>query len=271
MLGAIIGDIAGSIYAFDNIKTKDFPFLSKGCTFTDDSVLTIAVGMALYHDDNDYISLSKNTVNWMRNLGRKFPNAGFGNMFYDWLFSSNPKPYESYGNGAGMRVSTCGIVGNSIKEVQQLSRAVTRVTHNHPDSYQAADAIAISVFLLRKGYSKETLKAFIQKNFYLLDFTLDHIRESYRFTERALDSTPEAIVAFLESNSFEDAIRNAISIGGDSDTIAAMTGSLAAEFYGIPLLMQEEALNRLDPLLKQHVLTFQSSYLPKKCNDDSKI
>jgi ADP-ribosylglycohydrolase len=260
LLGAIIGDIAGSIYAFDNIKTKDFHFLSKGCTFTDDSVLTIAVGMALLHDDNDYITLSKNTVHWMRSLGRKFPNAGFGNMFYDWLFATNPKPYESYGNGAGMRVSACGIVGTSIKEVQQLSRAVTRVTHNHPESYQAADAIAISVFLLRKGYSKEALKTFIQKHFYALDFTLDTIRESYRFTERALDSTPEAIVAFLESTSFEDAIRNAISIGGDSDTIAAMTGSLAAEFYGIPTSIQHEAFSRLDPLLKQHVLTFQTTY-----------
>jgi type I restriction enzyme M protein len=260
MLGAIIGDIAGSIYAFNNIKTKDFPFLSKGCTFTDDSILTIAVGMALLRDDNDFLSLGKNTMNWMRSLGRKFPNAGFGNMFYDWLFSAQPKPYESYGNGAGMRVSACGVVGTSIKEVQQLSRAVTRVTHNHPESYQAADAIALSVYLLRKGHSKVALKAFIQKHFYALDFSLHQIRESYRFTERALDSTPEAIVAFLESDSFEDAIRNAISIGGDSDTIAAMTGSLAAEYYEIPNHIKNEALQRLDPLLRNYVVEFHARY-----------
>jgi type I restriction enzyme M protein len=264
MLGAIIGDIAGSVYSFNNITTKLFPFFSNGCTFTDDSILTVAVGLALINDDNDFLQLSKNTVSWMRTLGRKFPNAGFGNMFYDWLLSEKPKPYESYGNGAGMRVSACGIVGQSIQEVQKLSRLVTKVTHNHPESYQAADAIALSTYLLRKGKSKEQLKSFIQKNFYLLDFTLKDIRGSYRFTERAIDSTPEAIVAFLESSSFEDAIRNAISIGGDSDTIAAMTGALAAEFYGIPDHIKQEALSRLDPLLRKYVIDFHDLYPLKK-------
>jgi ADP-ribosylglycohydrolase len=260
MFGAIIGDIVGSIYAFNNIKTKDFPFFSKGCTFTDDSVLTIAVGMALIHDDNDYLSLSKNTVIWMRSIGKKFPNAGFGNMFYDWLFSEKPRPYESYGNGAGMRVSACGIIGKDLEQVKYLSKEVTRVTHNHNESYQAAEAIAICVHLLRKGQSKQQIKTHVINHYYALDFRLNDIRDAYRFTERAIDSTPEAIVAFLESNSFEDAIRNAISIGGDSDTIAAMTGALAAEHYGIPASIQEQALRFLDPLLKQYLHQFLNDY-----------
>ena len=260
MFGAIIGDIVGSIYAFNNIKKKDFPFLSKGCTFTDDSVLTIAVGMALIYDDNDYLSLSKNTVMWMRSIGKKFPNAGFGNMFYDWLFSEKPRPYESYGNGAGMRVSACGIIGKDLEQVKYLSKEVTRVTHNHSESYQAAEAIATCVHLLRKGQSKQQIKTHVMNHYYALDFRLNDIRDAYRFTERAIDSTPEAIVAFLESNSFEDAIRNAISIGGDSDTIAAMTGALAAEHYGIPASIQEQALGFLDPLLKQYLLQFLNDY-----------
>jgi type I restriction enzyme M protein len=256
MLGAIIGDIVGSIYAFNNIKTKDFHFFSKGCTFTDDSVLTIAIGQALINDDNDFINVSQNAVKWMRHLGRKYPNAGYGNHFYDWLFSEKPKPYGSYGNGAGMRVSACGIVGQNLEEVKYLAKSVTKVTHNHPESYQAAEAIAVSVFLLRKGYSKVELANYIKKHYYSLDFTLVSIREAYRFTERAIDSTPEAIVAFLESTSFEDAIRNAISIGGDSDTIAAMTGSLAAEYYGVPELLQKEALRFLDDLLIKYLKSF---------------
>jgi ADP-ribosylglycohydrolase len=256
MFGAIIGDIIGSIYAFNNIKTKNFPLFSKGCTFTDDSILTIAIGMALIHDDNDYLQLDKGAIKWMRFLGRKFPNAGYGNMFYDWLFAEKPSPYESYGNGAGMRVSACGIVGKNQQEVINLARAVTKITHNHEESYQAAEAIAMSVHLLRNGMKISELKHYIQHHYYALDFTLDGIRSSYRFTERAIDSTPEAIVAFLESHSFEDAIRNAISIGGDSDTISAMTGALAEAYYGIPEEIQKEALLYLDPLLIKYLKQF---------------
>jgi type I restriction enzyme M protein len=260
MFGAIIGDLVGSVYAFNNIKTKDFPFFSKGCTFTDDSVLTIAVGMALLHDDNDYLTLSKQTIHWMRHLGQKYPNAGYGDRFYEWLFAEKPRPYESYGNGAGMRVSACGIVGKDLEQVKSLAKDVTKFTHNHPESYQAAEAIATAVFLLRQGQTKAQLKTHLIKHYYALDFTLNEIRDAYRFTERAIDSTPEAIVAFLESTSFEDAIRNAISIGGDSDTIAAMTGALAAEHYGIPQVIQQQAFGFLDPLLKQYLKQFLTDY-----------
>jgi len=260
MFGAIIGDVVGSIYAFKNIKTKDFPLFSKGCTFTDDSVLTIAIGQALITDDNDFINISQNAIKWMRHLGRKYPNAGYGNNFYDWLFSEKPRPYGSYGNGAGMRISACGIVGRSLDEVKYLAKSVTKVTHNHLESYQAAEAIAVSVFLLRRGYSKVELTSYIKKHYYALDFSLNSIRDAYRFTERAIDSTPEAIVAFLESTSFEDAIRNAISIGGDSDTIAAMTGSLAAEFYGIPQSIQDQMGSFLDDLLLKYTLNFIKNY-----------
>jgi type I restriction enzyme M protein len=269
MLGAIIGDIVGSIYAFNNVKTKEFPLFSKSCTFTDDSILTIAIGMALIHDDNYFIQIDKGVIKWMRFLGKKFPNAGFGNMFYDWLFSEKPTPYESYGNGAGMRVSACGIVGKNLDEVKLLSHAVTKVTHNHPESFQAAEAIATSVYLLRQGKSKVELKKHIQNSYYSLDFTLDSIRESYRFTERAIDSTPEAIMAFLESTSFEDAIRNAISIGGDSDTIAAMTGALAAEHYGIPEFIQKQAIMKLDSLMANYLKQFMNDY-PLKINKNTK-
>ncbi|MFU8787141.1 MAG: ADP-ribosylglycohydrolase family protein [Candidatus Izemoplasmataceae bacterium] len=263
MIGAIIGDIAGSRFEFNNIKTKTFNILYESCFFTDDSVMTIAVGNALLACDGKYQDLEQKVINSMQTLGRKYPDCGFGGMFYHWIFDDQPKPYNSFGNGAGMRVSACGIVGKSLEEVKMLSKIVTGVSHNHPEGLKAAEAVATSVFLARQGKTIDEIKAHIINHYYPLDFTLDGIRDSYEFTEKSQDTIPQALVAFFESKSFEDAIKNAISIGGDSDTIAAITGSIAAEYYGIPKWMTLKARTFLDSELKQSILAFEKVYIPK--------
>lgn len=242
MLGAIIGDIAGSRYERKNIKSKDFPFFSLWDSMTDDSIMTLAVARALLSCREDQTDLSQQAIASMQDLGRKFPDCGFGGHFYGWIFSSCPLPYGSWGNGAAMRVSPCGWAGNSIREVKALSRAVTEVSHNHPEGLKGAEAAAVCVYLARNGCAKEEIRNYVQKNYYTLDFTLEEIRDSYRFDVSCQGSVPQAIKAFLESTDFEDSIRNAISIGGDSDTVAAIAGSIGEAFYGIPEALRKEAL-----------------------------
>ena len=242
MLGAIIGDIAGSRYERENRKSKDFPFFSLWDSMTDDSIMTLAVAKALLSCRKDRTDLSQQAISAMQDLGRKFPDCGFGGHFYQWIFSSNPLPYGSWGNGAAMRVSPCGWAGNSIAEVKTLSKAVTAVSHDHPEGIKGAEAAALCVYLARTGSSKEHIRKYIQENYYSLDFTLDEIRDNYGFDVSCQGSVPQAIEAFLESSSFEDCIRNAISIGGDSDTIAAIAGSMGEAFYGIPEVLRREAL-----------------------------
>jgi type I restriction enzyme M protein len=260
MLGAIIGDIVGSIYEFRGIKVKNFLLLSKRSFYTDDTIMTVAVGNALMEAKDDLTLLRQSTIKWMKFLAKIYPAAGYGSKFKYWVFEENPKPYNSFGNGAGMRVSACGIVAKSLEETIELSRAVTDISHNHPEGIKAAEAIATSVYLLRQGKDKVFLKKYIQDHYYPLNFTLNEIRPTYSFNERAQDSTPQAIVAFLESTSFEDAIRNAVSLGGDADTLAAMAGALAAEHYGIPKNFIQPFHNKLDSLLKGYVDRFHQHY-----------
>ena len=209
---------------------------------TDDSIMTLAVARALLTCREDHWDLGRQAICSMQDLGRKFPDCGFGGHFYQWIFSPSPLPYGSWGNGAAMRVSPCGWVGNSIQEVRALSKAVTEVSHDHPEGLKGAEAAAVAVYLARTGSTKGEIREYIQKNYYLLDFTLDQIRDSYRFDVSCQGSVPQAIEAFLESSSFEDCIRNAVSIGGDSDTIAAIAGGIAEAFYGIPEQIRKEAL-----------------------------
>ncbi len=263
MLGAIIGDIAGSAFEFDNVKDKDFVFLNNNCRFTDDSVMTIAVGTALLKCQGDYLNLTNEVIQSMKSIGLRYPGCGYGGHFRRWLTLDNPQPYNSYGNGAPMRVSACGIVGKSLEEVKLLSQKVTEVSHNHPEGLKAAEAIAVAVFMARNGKSKSELYDYVTNHYYPLDFTLDEIRDSYEFDVSSQGSTPQAFVAFFESTDFEDAIRNAVSIGGDSDTIAAMTGSIAAEYYGIPKDVLNDALERLDSFLRKRVNDFMKVYPPK--------
>ncbi|HOP56879.1 MAG TPA: ADP-ribosylglycohydrolase family protein [Bacillota bacterium] len=263
MIGAIIGDIVGSVYEFNNIKTKDFELFKKNCFFTDDTVMTIAIGRALLDWKNKYGELPDKAKESMRKLGRIYPNAGYGHHFYRWLFSDDPKPYGSYGNGASMRVSACGVVGKTLQEVIDISRMVTEITHDHPDGIKAAEATAVAVFLARNGKSKEEIQKHIIDNYYPLDFTLDGIRKDYVFDATALGTTPQALKAFFESTCFEDAIRCAISIGGDSDTIGAITGAVAGAYYGIPREQSDKAREYLDDFLLHLLEDFEKAYPPK--------
>lgn len=232
MMGAIIGDIAGSRFEWHNIKTKKFMVIDpRMCFFTDDTVATLAVADALLKSGKDLNKLSFEVVNSLQRLGRKLPDAGWGSMFYEWLFSDDPQPYNSFGNGAAMRVSPVAWAADSLDECIAMSKVVTEVSHNHPEGIKGAEAIAVATYMAIHGSTKAEIKSKMQE-YYNLDFTLDEIRPTYSFDESCQGTVPQAIVAFLESDGFEDALRNAISIGGDSDTLAACTGAIAEPFYG---------------------------------------
>jgi ADP-ribosylglycohydrolase len=249
MLGAIIGDIAGSRFEFDNIRSKDFELLAEDCNVTDDSIMTLAVAKAILACNGDWERLGYNSVKYMHEIGRKYPHCGFGGMFRRWVFSDDPAPYNSYGNGAAMRVSPCGFIARTEEEAKLLSRKVTEVTHNHPEGLKGAEAVSVAIFMARNGVAKNEIKERMEKDYYALNFTLDSIRENYQFNETCQGTVPQAIEAFLESVSFEDAVRGAISIGGDSDTLAAITGGIAEAHYGVPPDLKSKALSYLDSTL----------------------
>lgn len=265
MIGAIVGDIVGSRFEFNNHRSKDFELFTDACFVTDDTIMTLAVAKALLETDkavkkgqeikgqiatrqsDEYLDrLSENTVVAMQEIGRNYPNCGYGGNFGRWIFRENPQPYGSYGNGAAMRISPVGAIAESIDEVKLLSRVVTSVSHNHVEGLKGAEATAMAIFLARTGHSKDQIREYILENYYEIDFTLDEIRDSYRFNETCQGTVPQAIQAFHEADSFEDAIRNAISIGGDSDTLAAITGSVAEAYYGVPDELVVKALGYLD-------------------------
>jgi len=232
--GAIIGDIVGSVYEFSNIKTKDFPFFPMHGFITDDSCMTIAVAKALKQWKQDGGDLQKYTIQSMREIGFKYPHMGYGFRFARWLFNKDDEPYDSWGNGAAMRVSAVGWVGNSISEVKRLSYMVTSVSHDHIESIKGAEATAVAVYLARMGKDKSEIAAYITKNYYDWCVGVKELQENYSWDGSCQGTVPQALQCFFESESFEDAIRNAISIGGDSDTIGAITGAVAEAYYGIP-------------------------------------
>ena len=261
MLGAIIGDIVGSIYEFDNIKTKNFNLFTNEMFFTDDTVMTIAIADAIING-----AKPENFILSMKKWGGDYIDKSYGHSFRNWLTSENSKPYNSWGNGSAMRVSPCGWVAKlsepfeeGLKLTEDLAKKSAEVTHNHPEGIKGAQATASSIFFMRHGKSKNAieeyknkLKDYIQNKYkYDLNFTLNEIRPSYAFNESCQKTVPQAIVSFLESENFEDAIRNAISIGGDSDTLAAITGSIAEAAYGIPEDIKEKAINYLDKKIKK--------------------
>jgi ADP-ribosylglycohydrolase len=250
MLGAIIGDIVGSRFEFNNHRSKDFELFTEGCSVTDDSIMTLAVAKAILSCDGNWERLGEHAVKYMQTIGRKYPDCGFGSMFKKWVFDNDPKPYNSFGNGAAMRVSPCGFITQTEDEAKLFAQKVTEITHNHPEGLKGAEAVAVVVFLARNGATKNEIKERIEKGYYALDFNLDSIRESYQFNESCQGTVPQAIKAFIESVSFEDAIRNAVSIGGDSDTLAAITGGIAEAYYGIPLDLKRKALVYLDRELR---------------------
>ena len=242
MLGAIIGDIVGSRFEFNNTKKKDFDLFGERCTFTDDTVMSVAVADALMSSKN-IGELKANTVKYMQMYGRAYPDRGYGGMFFNWLQARDPKPYNSFGNGAAMRISPVGFFAGSVESVKKLSAAVTGTTHNHPEGLKGAEAIAMAIFWARENEDKEDIFEYLAKYYYpelkSSALTYANLHENYSWdygmgSVTCQDSVPQAIACFHESESFEDAIRLAVSIGGDSDTIAAMAGGIAEAYYGIP-------------------------------------
>ena len=260
MLGAIIGDIVGSIYEFDNIKTKNFNLFTNEMFFTDDTVMTIAIADAIM-DGGQH----ENFIQSMKKWGGDYIDKSYGHSFRRWLKSENSEPYNSWGNGSAMRVSPCGWIAKlsepfeeGLKLTEDLAKKSAEVTHNHPEGIKGAQATASSIFFMRHGKSKNAieeyknkLKDYIKNKYqYDLDFTLEEIRPIYKFDVSCQGSLPPALVSFLEIENFEDAIRNAISIGGDSDTLGAITGSIAEAAYGIPEDIKNKSINYLDNRLK---------------------
>ncbi len=271
--GAIVGDIVGSVYEFNNIKTKDFPLFSKKSFATDDSIMTLAIASALMDAAEDGSFDVKTDAEWiasfrdsMRRIGIPYPYCGYGGRFLDWMYSEDPQPYESCGNGSAMRVSPVGWFARSIEECERLARLTAEPTHNHPDGIAGAQAAAGAVFLARNGASRDEIKAYVEK-YYKIGFTLDEIRPEYHFGHfQALckGTVPYAVEAFLESTDFEDCIRNTISIGGDSDTLAAISGAIAEAFYGEPTAFYSAVVDRLDSDLRAILRRFDKIEWPKE-------
>lgn len=254
MLGAITGDIIGSIFERNNIKTKEFPLFQTTSHFTDDTVLSVAVA-DLILNGGGYIDIYKTYY-------RRYPQAGYGKGFKNWANSENREPYNSLGNGSAMRVSPVGFAFNNLETVLQEAERSAEVTHNHPEGIRGARATATAIFLARTGNDKSAIKSYIETTFgYNLNQTLDEIRPAYRFDVSCQGSVPQAIIAFLESTDFEDAIRNAISIGGDSDTIACICGGIAHAFYGeVPEFIARQTLALLDTDLYNITQGFMDKY-----------
>ena len=247
MIGAIIGDIVGSRFEWNNIHTKKFTLFTSSCFPTDDSIMTLAVGKAIMECRGDYTRLGEIVVRSMQDVGRPYPDCGYGGRFAQWMYSDHPQPYNSFGNGAAMRVSACGEAAKTLEEAKVLSRKATEVTYNHPEGLKGAEATAI--WMARNGESKEAIRDYVNEHYYPMNFTLEEIRPTYRFNETCQQTVPQALMAFFESTDFEDAIRNAISLGGDSDTLAAITGSVGEAFYGVPVEMELMAASYLDERL----------------------
>ena len=255
MLGALVGDIVGSIYEFHNTKSMDFDMFTPWNNFTDDSVMTLAVAKWLMEDEAHTINY---LIDCMQELGNRHPNAGYGSRFCMWLEEENPQPYNSWGNGAGMRVSPVGLYAKTLDEALALAAITASVSHNHPEGVKGAQAIASCVFLCKQGKTKSEIKKYIEKTFYYnLDRTISDIRPLYHFDVSCQGSVPEAIIAFLEGNSFEEVIRLAVSIGGDSDTIACMAGAIAACMYPIP----EEISEKCDAILTDDLREIKDAFI----------
>lgn len=259
MLGAIVGDVVGSRFEWHNIHSKEFELFTPQCKPTDDSIMSLAVAQAVLESQEPDI-LSGLTVAYMQRLGRRYPRAGYGGKFRQWLREDTPQPYGSFGNGSAMRVSPCGFAAGSLEEAKTLSNAVTRVTHNHPEGLKGAEAVVVAIFLARSGRTMEEIRAHIIQHYYPMSFTLEEIRPHYTFNATCQGSVPHALEAFFESTGFEDAIRNAISIGGDSDTIAAIAGSVAEAYYGIPTEIRQKTLSYLDDTQLQILEAFEDRF-----------
>ena len=254
MIGAIAGDIIGSVYERHNIKTTDFPLFDKGCTFTDDTVLSVAIAEA--------ILTGSHYGEKLKEFFKLYPERGYGALFNKWAAHEDSTPYCSMGNGSAMRVNPIGFAFGTLEEVLKEARRSAEPTHNHPEGIKGAQAVASSIFLARGGATKKEIKTYIKKNFgYSFNETIDHIRIHYKYDITCPGSVPQAITAFLESNDYEDAIRKAISIGGNSDTIACITGGISEAYYKkVPNAIIERVKEILDQRLNKIVSKFTIKY-----------
>ncbi len=264
MFGAILGDIVGSPYErpANNILTKDFPLFSERSRFTDDTVMTLAVADAFLEIgySTEELSIRETLIRSMQRFGRRHPDAGYGKHFAQWLISPRPHPYGSYGNGSAMRVSSVGWLFHDLAKVRQMARLSADVTHDHPEGIKGAEAVASAIFLARTGHSKEEIREHIESRFkYDLSRTVDEIRPTYTFQLSCMESVPEAITAFLDGNDFEDVLRTAVSLGGDSDTIAAIAGSIAEAYYGVPDFLKKECYEYLTDDLADVLRSFEEA------------
>lgn len=253
MLGAIVGDIVGSVHEWRATKQKDFPLLVPQSTFTDDSVLTIAVA--------EWILTNQDLVDLFYDYTTRYPDRGYGGMYRHWIVTGSREPYNSFGNGSAMRVSPVGFAFDTLEEVLHWAERSAAVTHNHPEGIRGAQAAAAAVFWARQLRDKAEIRRRLVARFgYDLGFTLDGIRPTYRFSETCQDTVPQALVAFLDSTSYEDAIRNAVSLGGDADTLACITGGIAEAYYGVPADISRQCLDRLDEHLAAILKRFRARY-----------
>lgn len=257
MLGAVIGDIAGSRFEFDNYRHTDFDIFSPNSDFTDDTICTVAIADWVLQGFNDH--LASILQGWCR--AYPCPKGAYGGRFSQWIEWKDPEPYNSWGNGSAMRVSAVGWAFATLEETLHFAEQSAAVTHNHPEGIKGAQAVAAAVFWARTGMGKAQIKENITRQFgYDLSQSCDQIRPHYHFNESCQETVPQAVTAFLESDDFEHAIRLAVSLGGDSDTLAAITGSIAEAYYGIPASMREHALAILPRRIAETLLTFESKY-----------
>ena len=266
MLGAIIGDIVGSPYEFsyNRMNMSGIPFWNRDCRFTDDTVMTLAVADALMRSIDEGSDFRQEAVKSMRRFALRYPAAGYGGRFSMWVVEDDPQPYGSWGNGSAMRVSSVGWAFESLEETERMAAASADVTHNHPEGIKGAQATAAAIFLARTGGTKERIKAYIEERFgYDLGFTIEQIRPEYSYDVSCQGSVPQSIVAFLEAQDYEQTVKLAISLGGDTDTMACIGGSIAEAFWGVPEEIVLEGRRHLDPFLNG-VLDRWSEWLARR-------
>ena len=264
MYGAILGDIVGSRFEFDRGDlSKDFEFITKEDHWTDDTVMTIAVAEALLEAGKDATidQIEAACIRSMQKWGRKYPDAGYGSRFIYWLSAKDPKPYGSYGNGSAMRVSAAGWLYDSLERTREVARATANVSHNHPEGIKGAECTAAVIYLARNGSSLKEIEDYVIKEFgYNLSETLDQMRARHRHDESCMDSLPKALKSFLEGESYEDVVRNAISLGGDTDTIAAIAGSMAEAYFDMSIQLKEECKKQLDKDMLKVISCFRNNH-----------
>lgn len=261
MYGAILGDIAGSRFEFDvGPWTKEFEFITDECKWTDDTVMTVAVAEALLNagKDADVKTIKNECIKSMKKWGKKYPDAGYGSRFIYWIITDETAPYNSFGNGSAMRVSAAGMLYDTLERTREAAAATAAVTHNHPEGIKAAECTAAVMFLGRTGVSKDEIKEYVIKEFgYDISMTVDELRPRHKHLESCMDALPKALISFFEGNSYEDVVRNAISLGGDTDTIAAIAGAMGEAFYGIAPELKAKCLEIVEDDMAKVIARFE--------------